>query len=269
MSSFFKNAFDRCNQWFAKQPSRRRRLACKAKSRRTSVNLEMLEDRCVPAVFNVNSTADILSPPAGVVTLRSAIQAANATPGNNTINLTVGGTYKITLPPAAADDTNANGDFDIIPNPSGPANSSLTIINTSHKKVVVDGNHLDRIFAINPNDAVAPTNFTVILKGFTIQNGIASPGDTATGSGGGIRDQGNVSLTLTNMVVTNNLATADGGGVVMDNTVNSSWTLTVNNSTISNNHAGDAGGGIDTDGAGNVIINSGTVIIGNTDLNQG
>src|SRR5207237_1088990 len=43
----------------------------------------------------------------------------------------------------------------------------------------------------------------------------------------------------------------------------------VTNSTISNNHSGDAGGGIDTDGAGTVIINSGTVITGNTDLNQG
>jgi hypothetical protein len=274
MSSFFKNAFDRCNQWFAKQPSRRRQVSGRARSRRASVSLEMLEDRCVPAVFNVNSTADILSPPAGVVTLRSAIQAANATPGNNTINLTVSGTYKITIPPASPDDTpatenNATGDFDIIPNPSSAANSSLSIINTSHKKVVVDGNHLDRIFDINPNDALAPTNFTVIVKGFTIQNGIASPGDSLTSSGGGIRDEGNVSLTLTNMVVTNNLATADGGGVVMANTVNSSWTLTINNSLISNNHAGDAGGGIDTDGTGNVIINPGTVITGNTDLNQG
>jgi hypothetical protein len=71
------------------------------------------------------------------------------------------------------------------------------------------------------------------------------------------------------MVVTRNNATADGGGVVMENTVNSTWTLTVNASTISNNHAGDAGGGIDTDGAGMVLINPGTVITGNTDLNQG
>jgi hypothetical protein len=42
-----------------------------------------------PAVFNVNNTADILNPAAGVITLRSAIEAANATPGGNTINLTV------------------------------------------------------------------------------------------------------------------------------------------------------------------------------------
>ena len=33
-------------------------------------------DRRVPATFNVNSLADILNPPAGTVTLRSAIPAA-------------------------------------------------------------------------------------------------------------------------------------------------------------------------------------------------
>jgi hypothetical protein len=63
--------------------------------------MEGLEERLAPAVFNVHSTADILNPPAGVVTLRSAIQQANATPGSNTINLTVAGTYKITLAGAA------------------------------------------------------------------------------------------------------------------------------------------------------------------------
>jgi hypothetical protein len=59
--------------------------------------------------FNVNSTADILNPPPGVVTLRSAIQAANAN-GGNTINLTVAGVYKITLP-GANTGTNATGAF--------------------------------------------------------------------------------------------------------------------------------------------------------------
>ena len=71
--------------------------------RRRRPGVEMLEDRCVPATFNVNSLADILTPPAGTVTLRSAIQAANTTPdaNGNTINLTVPGVYQITLPPTA------------------------------------------------------------------------------------------------------------------------------------------------------------------------
>ena len=110
---------------------------------------------------------------------------------------------------------------------------------------------------------------TVTITGFTITNGLAQPSDGAAGSGGGIRDQGPISLTLNNDVVTNNYATADGGGVSMENSVSTPWTLTLNNSTVSNNHAGDAGGGVETDGSGKVIINAGTLITGNTTVNQG
>jgi hypothetical protein len=370
--------------WAAQEEERPRR---KKPAWRVRLALEGFEDRIVPAVFNVNSTLDILSPPPGIVTLRSAIQAANATPGNNTINLTVGGTYKITLVGTPGETDNQAGEFAIIPNAASPPGSTLTIVNTSGHKVTVDGNNLNRVFDINPNplftatlsgaQQVPPTaspgtgtasiqfspdqgtitvnvsstgllgaiaaqhlhvgaagtngplaqdangnnielgtanpatgtftvnnnngfltqlfgggiytnihttafpggeirgqfsstpKFTVVMQGFTIDNGIASPGDASGGSGGGIRDQGNVSLTLTNMVVTNNTATADGGGVAMENLVNTPWTLTVNNSTISNNHAGDAGGGIETDGSGKVFVNSGSKITGNTCVNQG
>jgi hypothetical protein len=55
------------------------------------LHLEGLEDRCVPTVYNVNSLADVsisagVNPNTGqingthLVTLRSAIEAANATP---------------------------------------------------------------------------------------------------------------------------------------------------------------------------------------------
>jgi predicted outer membrane repeat protein len=242
--------------------------------------VEVLEDRCVPAVFNVTGLGDGLFPVMrtgpntfDAPTLRSAIEAANATAGNNTINLTVRGTYQITIPPASPDDTpatenNATGDFDIIPNASSPAGSRLMIVNTSRGRVAVSGNGLDRVFDINPNNATPPAGFTVVLKGFTIEDGIASPGDGAAGSGGGIRDQGNVNLTLTNMVVTHNSATADGGGLVMFNMTEGSWTLTIDNSVISDDHAGDAGGGIDTDGTGTVVIDNSN-ITGNTDINQG
>jgi hypothetical protein len=248
------------------------------------LSLELLEDRLAPAVYNVNTLADLsispgVDPATGkilgtnTVTLRSAIEAANATPGSNTINLTVAGTYKITIPPASPDDTpatenNATGDFDIIPNAASAPGSSLTIVNASGGSVAVSGNQLDRVFDINPNDATPPSGFTVILKGFTIENGIVAPGDGLTGSGGGIRDQGNVNLTLSNMVVTKNSATADGGGLVMFNMDEDSWTLTITNSTISDNHAGDAGGGVDTDGTGTVVITN-SLITANTDINQG
>jgi hypothetical protein len=228
-----------------------------------------LEDRVTPAVFNVNSLADVLNPAPGVVTLRSAIQQANATPGGNTINLTVAGTYKITLPGTAGETDNAAGEFAIL-----PTGGDLTIQNTSGGSVTVDGGRLSRVFDINPNfDPNNPTpKFLVTLQGFTIQNGFVTDANNPDGpnaSGGGVRDNGNASLTLNNVVVTNNSATADGGGVVFENVVSVPWTLTANNSTISNNHAGDAGGGIDADGSGKIFINAGSVITNNTSVNQG
>jgi len=267
------------HHWFAKLRRPGARVRTPARPRRTCLHPEALEDRRLLSTFNVNTLMD-LSISAGVntttgtiigtkfVTLRSAIEAANATPGNNTIKLTKTGTYKITIP-GAGEDNNQTGDFDIFPIPNASSPSSLTIVNTSRGNVAVSGNRLDRVFDINPNNVTLPAGkFNVVLKGFTVENGIASTGDGPAGSGGGIRDQGNVNLTLTHMVVTNNSATADGGGVVMFNTDNNSWTLTLNNTVISNNHAGDAGGGIDTDGTGTVVINK-SQIIGNTDIHQG
>jgi hypothetical protein len=321
------------------------------------LRLERLEDRLAPAVFNVNSLADVLNPSAGVVTLRSAVQAANTNAdATNTINLTLPGNYAITLPGTAGEVDNAAGEFAIFSTnlTTGSAKTNLTIANTSGGAVTVDGGRLARVFDVNPSlqlgsvnitaggtgftgasgitfsaptlaggiqatgtlivsagtvvgvrvtnpgtgyTTSAPPTFTftgpgtgaagnlvltspklsVSLSGFTVQNGLAQPGDLAAGSGGGIRDLGNANLTLTNMVVTGNSASADGGGVVMEDSSggtdflggSTNPTLTVNNSTISNNHAGDAGGGIDADGAGTVTINAGTVVSGNTDLNQG
>ena len=245
--------------------------------------LEMLEDRFAPAVFNVNSTADILKPAAGVVTLRSAIEAANDTPGGNTINLTVPGTYSITLPGTPGEVNNAAGEFAI-----SAAGGNLTIQNTSNGTVIVNGNHLVRVFDINPlftvetavvtavgsgftsapkvtltggggtgatataaiadgqvvsvtitnagsgytsapiitfsggggkgaaaTAIVASPKISVTFIGFTIENGLANGGNVPAGAGGGIRDNDNANLTLTNVVVTNNTASADGGGVSM------------------------------------------------------
>src|SRR6516162_7309801 len=271
--------------WFGglAQTARPRRNRSKAIKRPTHLQFERLEDRWAPAVFNVNSLADLsivtgVNPDGTIIgqgstaTLRSAVQAANGNSGagGNTINLTLPGTYKITLIGSPGETDNLNGEFSIFPTfPNG----NLTIVNTSGGTAIVDGGHFNRVFDINASaTSNIATQFLVTMQGFTITNGnafdAANP-DGPTSTGGGIRDQGNTSLTLTNMVITNNVANADGGGVVMENTVNSTWTLIVNNSQITNNHAGDAGGGIDTDGAGTVTINPGTVVSGNTDVNQG
>jgi CSLREA domain-containing protein len=277
MSTRFASWFKGIQCWIAKPELGAKRIAARKMSKRATLSVEQLENRLVPATFMVNSMADLsilegVNPATGAiighgntVTLRSAIDAANMTPGGNTIKLMVPGTYSIALP-GANTGTDATGAFAIL-----PTGGNLSILNASGGAVTVNGNHLDRVFDINPtfNPASPTAPFAVTLQGFTITNGAANPGDGAAGSGGGVRDIGNASLTLTNMVVTNNTASADGGGVSMENVVSEPWKLAVNNSVISNNHAGDAGGGLETDGTGKVFINAGTVITGNTCVNQG
>jgi hypothetical protein len=246
-----------------------RRGSVRVPRRRTRLQVKPLEDRLVPAVINVNTLVDSLNPGPGLVSLRSAIQQAN-TDGDttNTINLTLPGTYRITLAGTAGETDNQAGEFAIL-----PSAGNLTVQNTSGGTVAVDGNHLNRVFDINPGNTDNPaTKVLVTFQGFTITNGVAfdlANTDGPNSSGGGIRDQGNTSLTLTNMVVIHNVASADGGGVSMENTPASTpWTLTLNNTVVSYNHAGDAGGGVETDGAGHVFINGGS-LTGNTTLNQG
>src|SRR5262245_1924013 len=124
--------FDHRNRWFGgRRPERRYRAR---------PQLELLEARLAPAVFNVNSLAD-LSIATGVnpdgtiigqgntVTLRSAIQAANANSGagGNTINLTLAGTYKIIQAGTPGETDNLKGEFSIFPT---KPNGNLTIVNT-------------------------------------------------------------------------------------------------------------------------------------------
>ncbi len=227
---------------------------------RTRLGLEYLEDRLVPAtVIDVTTLSDGTGPG----TLRSAINQAN-TDGDptNVINLTVAGTYHIGQLGALSIFTNANA------NQSG---LSLTIQNASGGNVAISGDNLTRVLDINPGD-ITPANNVVLgavtINGITIENGLAQPGDGATGSGGGIRDEGPVDLTLNNAAVIDSSASADGGGIAMENAASTRWKLTLNNTLIANNHAGDAGGGVDEDGTGAVVVN-GSTIVGNTTLNQG
>jgi hypothetical protein len=88
----------------------------------------------------------------------------------------------------------------------------------------------------------------VTLDGLTIKDGSAG-----SGSGGGIDNAGN--LTVTNSTLSDNTAGASGGGI--DNT----GSLTVSNITLTGNSAAANGGGIDN--AGNLTV-SNVTLTGNT-----
>ncbi|HEV3384023.1 MAG TPA: hypothetical protein VG097_04370, partial [Gemmata sp.] len=167
----------------------------------TNLQIENLEDRTVPAVFKVTSLLDNTSPvittghtgtmanPYLAPSLRSAISAANASPGGNIIDLAVAGTYSIALT-GGSQGNNASGEFDIL-----PSGGNLTITNTSGGAAVVNGNNLNRVFDINPNPNPATAPFTVLMHDFSIENGDANGTSSSMKSGGGIQDCGNASLT--------------------------------------------------------------------------
>jgi hypothetical protein len=176
----------------------------------------------------------------GIVTLRSAIQAANNNPGGNAINLSVAGTYQIQLVPATTNETdNLAGEFALLPE------GNLTIQNASGGTATVDGGGIARVFDVNPA-AENTTAFTVTIAGLTIRNGSATASNADPGSGSGIRARCAASIVLNNDVLTGNTAAADGGsasfGVLLVGTTPGGQTVTATVTSPDANPAGVTAG---------------------------
>ena len=209
------------------------------------------------AVFSVNSFDDVLSPPAGTVTLRSAIQAANTSPGADTIVLPIAGTYPITTVGTFGETDNLAGELAIADA------GNLTIQNTSGGVVTIRGNGLNRDFDVDPAGSVVP--FTVTFAGLTISGGFALSG----GGGGGVDAHAAANVVLSGSVVSGNAATGSGGGVATE--AGSTGTLTLLASQVSNNQAQSGGGGVAGLGSGAVTIGAGSILSGDvaTGINGG
>jgi hypothetical protein len=117
---------------------------------RIRLNLEALEARTTPTVFTVNSFADTVAvnfttgqDANGQVSLRSAVQAAVQTGGNETILLPAG-PYQLTRADGATELNDASaGDIDIF----GGVN--LTIAGAGANVVTIDASAInDRVFLI-------------------------------------------------------------------------------------------------------------------------
>src|SRR4051794_7227374 len=182
----------------------------------------------------------------GPCTLRAAIQAANATGGVNTINLTVVGSYTLTVP-GIGENASATGDLDM-------NNQNLTIQNTSGGAVTIDGGGLDRVFDIGPMTAAQLTMSNVTVRGGN---------NTFDGQGGGFRVRFASSLSLTNVIVTQNqvgdaASAGEGGGIA------NGGTTILTDVTISNNTAiaaapGGSGGGGGISNRGPLTVTSSTI----------
>lgn len=205
------------------------------------------------AVFDVDRTDDNASATACTAapndcSLRGAILVANGNGEADTINLQPT-TY--TLGPAAStcEDAAADGDLDIT--------DELVIAGNG---ATIDGADVDRVFDILTNNG----NFSVSLSDLTIQNGTAQiqlNTCAAGGDGGGIRIAAGMTVNLSNVVVTSNVA--DGGGGIANNGI-----LSIQDSTISENNAADSGGGIYNQDSGTQVILRST-ISGNTAVDLG
>jgi hypothetical protein len=162
-------------------------------ARRFQPGLQRLEDRAVLSTFRINTTLDTVAvdlkkgkDTTGHISLRSAIQAADARGGSNTIILP-GGTFTLTIA-GAGEDAGASGDLDITRN--------LTIKGKGSGSTIIDGNNLDRVFQV--------LSGKVSISNLTIQHG------RALGTGGGILNSGGT-VTLSSVAIQNYVAAGSNG----------------------------------------------------------
>ncbi len=119
---------------------------------------------------------------------------------------------------------------------------SLTIVGAGSAATIVDGGGIDRVIF---------TQGTVVISDLTVQNGDA--GDS--GLGGGIWANGG-SLTLTDSVVRNNIA-SDGGGIGIGASVQLRVVRSlITDNTATNSSSTGSGGGLDISGSPTHIIDS-------------
>lgn len=130
----------------------------------------------------------------------------------------------------------------------------LTITGPGANLLTVSGSSSSRIFSVNLGATATITNLRIANGN---GNGTANPG-----FGGGVYNNGN--LTLTNITVDSNqtLPGANGGGIY-----NNNGTLNIQNSTISNNIGATGGGGI-INFFGSTLTMTNSTVSGNT-VNSG
>ncbi len=199
------------------------------------------------AVFNVNTTGDCTTSPAGTMCLREAIILANSNAEDDQINLPAGH-YILTIP-GRNDDTGATGDLDIL--------GTVSITGDRSTNTIIDANHLDRVFHV-VSSLSSPTDTTATLTNLTIQNGqtdISDVGSSGDEAGGGLFNDNRTAI-LNNVIVRNNLVIGDanssiGGGIF------NRGTMEMYDCTVTGNDA-ERGGGIFNAGTSELTVRRST-----------
>lgn len=245
-----------------RSPGASRRIAS-----RLGASFERLEERAMLAVFLVNQTIDAidqtphgdgvidtsLATPGAQISLRAAIQEANALPGPDTIVLPAG--YYTLSRAGLGENAAATGDLDIT--------DDLTIVGPSASSTTIDAAGIDRVFHVLAGN-------TLRLSGITVTGGFAQPPQAGfVENGGGILNSGNVELT-DSVLTGNGTSTFGFGGGIYNGGFNSRTTIL--RSTVSDNAAGSNsgfGGGIRNAGQNGVVTITESTVSGNRAVRGG
>ena len=154
-------------------------------TRRLQPRLEGLEERIVLSTFRVNTTLDTVAvnfknghDSTGHISLRSAIMAADAHGGSNTI-IVPAGLFLLTIP-GANEDASASGDLDL--------KGKIQIKGANSSATIIDGNDLDRVFQVL-GGKISISNLTIQHGNSALGAGILNSGGQVTLSGVHIREQ--------------------------------------------------------------------------------
>jgi len=195
-------------------------------------------------------------------TLREAISLANAGAGaGTTLGCTIAESgwgiptiYDINLPAytylltgAAGENDNVSGDLDI--------KADVNIHGAGAGSTVLDANHIDRVFHINP-EGIAE-DFAVSLSDMTIQHGY----DWADYGGGINASRGTLTVARTTFLRNEAVIYGYGGGLYLDST---HATLTLTDVTFLQNQSSYTGGGL-YNSAGTVTIAHSTFLSNTSD----
>jgi CSLREA domain-containing protein len=167
--------------------------------------------------------------------------------GENTIIYLPSGPYDLTR--VGIDDTNANGDLDIIDSLDG--GEVITIDGIGVTYPTIDGNSLDRIFDLN-------VYATVHLVDLSVTYGQSQVSDSRSGWGGGIYNEGY--LSLQNVTVSRNISGRDdvsarGGGIY------NAGDLYIYDSRVQFNHTLSGISGDSSEGGGGIYNDNNLTIV--------
>lgn len=215
---------------------------------------------CVPTTYHVTNLTD-----AAPGSLRD--QVGNANSGCDIVDFSVTGTIKLLSPLYVGFDLNIVGPGSASLILSGGGKSMVLVIQpgvtVSISDITITGGYLNQTNGVNGGGGIS-NNGTLTLTNVVVSKNKVYATNNAGVVGGGIFNHNGATLTVNSSLITQNLAT---GKYVVDNPgtgggIQNQGTLTINNSTITKNKANRAGGGIySVDGTTNIL--NGVIISGN------